>query len=375
MKNLTYILVCWLTLWGGTAFAQLQKLPSVVAREIYSSALSLSAVERAALRGVAAQRVRHLKQLEKNNFAELDVVLSTYFLPDTRAANARMLVENEALKAKMVRRWVERDFYAFQQAEPLRRRAVYQAVQDLDYTSFISPSAKLIMVGENHYQQAVIDEVITLLQQLRRRYPKRPIYYASEFIYANSSTGMRVLRTSEEIEYYTAGNLFYWEASGRAFDTGVNVVGLGNPELLYSRSLSVNKTPFLESEVAWKALSPAGVRDRNSFWAEIIREIYEQDPDALVVVHAGWGHTNYTQLNALSFMLKNFKPFVINFGQFAPPAFKRYFPLPPEVLQKGKNMLRRQPRQTVRYVRFFPSKRSALVAGCDLHVELSGPKK
>ena len=38
-------------------------------------------------------------------------------------------------------------------------------------------------------------------------------------------------------------------------------------------------------------------------------------------------------------------------------------------------MLRRQPRQTVRYVRFFPSKRSALVAGCDLHVELSGPKK
>ena len=202
MKNLTYILVCWLTLWGGTAFAQLQKLPSVVAREIYSSALSLSAVERAALRGVAAQRVRHLKQLEKNNFAELDVVLSTYFLPDTRAANARMLAENEALKAKMVRRWVERDFYAFQQAEPLRRRAVYQAVQDLDYTSFISPSAKLIMVGENHYQQAVIDEVITLLQQLRRRYPKRPIYYVSEFIYANSSTGMRVLRTSEEIEYY-----------------------------------------------------------------------------------------------------------------------------------------------------------------------------
>lgn len=374
MKHLPCLLVCWLTLWGGTAFAQLQKLPSAVAREIYASALSRTALERAALRGVAAQRMQHLKQLEKTKFAELDAVLSTYFLPDTRVANARMLAENEALKEKMVRRWVEQDFYAFQQAEPLRNRVVYRAEQNPDYTSFMPSSAKLILVGESHYQQLVIDEVITLLYQLQDRYPGRPIYYASEFIYANPSVGMQVLRTPSEIERYTAGNLFYWEASGRAFDTGVNVVGLEDPELLYSRNLSPNETPFLESEQAWKSISPAGVRERNAFWTEIIRDIYEEAPDALVVVHAGSGHTNYTQLNALPFMLKDLKPFVINFGQAAPPAFKRYFPFPPEVLQKGKKMQRKDPYQTVRYVRFFPSKRGALVTGCDLHVELSRRK-
>ena len=360
--------------WCMPAAAQRQKMPSLLARELFSSSVQTNLQKAASQPGyaarVAAQRAAYLQKQQREQFAELDFMLGSYFLPDMEKASAKTLAENRQLQENMIRKWIELDFYASQHAGQLQRGVLYQVRPKINYTQLIPLQARLLLVGEMHKQPVILEEIAQMLQQLKNAYPSRHIYYASEFVASVLEPGetFHILRSEQELAQYALVKPLYYPLARRLFFAGVKVVGLENPAPLSNPT--DNRLPFLKSQRAWEMLSPAGVQKRNTYWAQIIRAIYARDPKALVVVHAGNGHVNYDMLNSLSGMLKDLKPLVLNFNiaEREAPAVERYFPLPAPVRRRGAEMRRGNCAQPDFYIRQMTSNRAALVAGYDVGV-------
>ncbi len=360
--------------WCMPAVAQRQKMPSLLARELFSSSVQTNLQKAASQPGyaaqVAVQRAAYLQKHQREQFAELDFMLGSYFLPDMEQASAKTLAENRQLQEKMIRKWIELDFYASQHAGQLQNGVLYQVRPKINYTQLIPLQTRLVLVGESHKQPLILEEIAQLLQQLKKAYPSRRIYYASEFMVSALGSGesFHILRSEQEVARYALVKPLYYPLARRLFFGGIKVVGLENPAPFSNPA--DNRLPFLKSQRAWEMLSPAGVQKRNAYWAQIIRAIYASDPKALVVAHAGNGHVNYNMLNSLSGMLKDLKPLVLNFNiaEREAPAVERYFPLPAPVRWRGAEMRHGNRAQPVYFIRQMTSKRAALVAGYDVGV-------
>lgn len=377
MKGTFFLLTCLLWL-ESLSFAQGYRLPSTVAEGLLKSSAEVTAVSKGRKipsLAVSSAQHRYLRTLAKNDFYDLDVMLRDYFLLNPQAASSVQVVqENERLQEALVKQWLDRDFYASSRQDQLRAGLEAHAVQGkIDYVQYIPYNTRLVLLGEVHEEDWMSGGVEEAVMQFKRAYPDKNIYYASEFIDAAAGEGLYFLTKEKDADKFVLKRPYYRPLTKRMIAAGVNVVGLENPE--FSQELTRNDRPwnFTNTPLAWKTVSVVGMRERNAYWARIIRRIYAQDPDAVVFVHAGLGHTDYNHPHSLAGMLKAFRPFVVEFsapkvGDFN-TLLERNLPLTAEALEEGWLLYKTNPQKPIFYIRYMKDKRSALVAGCDLHIK------
>lgn len=356
------------------AEAQLQKLPSAVAKEMFASSAASAVLHRSAVPAAQSTLNRYLRRMNQVKFKPMDRMLESYFTLNPKYATPKMLAKNQTIEQEMVRNWVERDFYASQRQQALQQGVRFETVQGkVAYLDYIPYDAQLVLLGEVHEIPWMSNQIETALLQFKQSHPDKNIYYASEFIDATPGEETYCLTSKKEVETLITKRPYYQQIAHRLIAAGVRVVGLENPSLTKSflrrgRNADLDNTAF-----AWEAISPAAVQERNTYWAHIIRRIYQQDPDAVVFVHAGLGHTDYNHPSALPWLLKTHKPFVIEFSatemERLNTLLERNIPIPPEQRNKAYELLLRNPESEVYFIRHMKDKRSALVAGCDLHIK------
>ncbi len=381
MRKLFYAL-CFLLWIENLGWAQMQRLPSAIARGLMKSS-AVSAVENGGKSLGAAAALSapksYLKTLERNNFYDLDLMLRDYFALNPQSASPQLIKENEQLQELLVKKWLERDFYAFSHQKQLLENVLVEVIQGkIDYLNYIPHDARLIMLGEIHEQDWMAGSAENAVLQFKQAYPDKNIYYVSEFIDAVPEQGIYLLSKEKEVEALVNKRPYYRPMTKRMIAAGVRVVGLENPEISTELARIGYTQNFPNTQLAWKTISPSGMRERNMYWEKIIRRIYAQDPDAVVFVHAGFGHTNYNQPKALSILLKDLQPFVVEYaapgvGDFN-TLLERNIPLPPETLAKGKQLQQCNVHRPVFFIRYMKNKRGALVAGCDLHIKKALPR-
>ena len=360
-----------LLLTGSPAWAQ---GASSLAKEMLQSAVrQASGPAKASLRPVELQKIARLKQLNEDNFADLDRMLETYFLPAVGISRKR-LAENKKLQKEMVRQWLEMDFYIARQGVRALGQHVYPlTIQGrVNYFPLLPADSRLIVLGEYHDTAWIMEEVENAVTQIQQAYPSRTIYYASEFIYAHPQEEFYVLGQTELKRGF--GAVPSYEALAKYLaQKGVRVIGLEDP------ALRIEKIPKLRPEDVlarkqwlWNAVSPVGMSERNQYWVRRIRAIYRNDPNALVVVHAGNAHACYNHFRSIPWLLKDLKPFVISFSSNTEsnPLLEKAVPLSAADIRQAKELFCQDPIQPILHIRQMKGKRTALVAGCDVHIGL-----
>lgn len=349
-----------------------QTVPSSIAKKVLENFIrEIKTTGASQLSSVRLARLQHLLQLEQNHFEELDGMLEDYFYLNPKAASVQQLRENTKLQEQLVRNWLERDFYASQQF-PHKKAAAFSAAGKIDFLQYIPSSARLVVFGEIHEQDWMINLLETAVRQLQKAYPQKHIYYASEFVNAAPGKDLYILRGGKDTENFVTKRPYYRGITNRMIEAGVRVVGLEEPELSRELQRTRYSRNFQNTPLAWQTVSAAGVQERNRYWKQIIGRIYEQDPQALVIVHAGLGHTNYNQPSPLPVLLKKYSPFVVEFTDLRlgnlNTLLEKYVPFPLPVLQQAVTKRLENPKQPVFLLRQMKDKRIALVAGCDLNI-------
>ena len=350
--------------------AQVQKMPFTVAKEIISSASEAALVPSSArnAQGLAAKVSFWEEQVSA---LHIDMALGPYFLPNPQIVSEAQRQENQKMQFEMVRHWLEKEYAAFKHSASLSRCVrTHITAGEIDYLDFIPSQPRLLLLGEIHAIPWIKQEIFTLIKQIQAAYPDRPIYYASEFIYADGDNPGAVLQSESEVAHFSISMPFYREFNALLFDTGVRMVGLENPENGLKGKLNREGTHFWHSAQSWNVFSPQGVRERNRYWAEIIHGIYAKDPQALVVVHAGNGHTSYRQLNSLSRLLQPYKPFVVDFSYlkktYAPS--EKYLAISPQAAEQACRKQTEKPGEPIYFVQALDGKRAAWLMGSNLFV-------
>lgn len=348
--------------------AQVQKLPSAVAQEIISSSAGLAKVPKEARKARAlANKVAFWQK--QTDLSSIDMALGNYFLPNPKVASTAQLQENQKLQLQMVRHWLEKEYAAFKHSANLTHSVrASLAVDKINYLELIPSQSRLVLLGEAHGHGWIAGEIFSVIEQMRRAYPGRRIYYASEFIYANDENPGAVLKSPDEVARFSLSTPFYRELNERLFHTGVRMVGLEHPDNGLKQKLQREEMSFWQSDRSWNILSPEGVRERNRYWTEIIHGIYEQDPQALVLVHAGSGHTSYRQLYSLPRLLQRYEPFVVEFSfiknTYAPS--EKHLAVSAPLLEQARRTAVKNPGKSVYFVQVQEGKRAAWLTGSNL---------
>ena len=185
-----------LTLTGGVGAGQVYRLPAAVAEGLLKSSAG-PAGSKNIISSVpaSAARQRYLRALGKDNFCDLNVMLEDYFVLNPKAASQQVLQENEGMQKALVKRWLERDFYASQRPRQLRAGVDMQAKQGkIDYLSYIPYDARLVLLGEVHEINWMAENVEAAILQFKKAQPDKNIYYASEFVDADARQELYVLQ-------------------------------------------------------------------------------------------------------------------------------------------------------------------------------------
>lgn len=363
----TWVLLALLMMVSWPCSAQLTRLPSTVAKSFLKVPGQIKIPAEAFASSAAYQA--HLRALERENFRDLDRMMKDYFLLDSRNVPPEILRQDEKRRRMLVQNWLDRDFYATQYMQNLRKNISVQAVQGKkDYTRYIPEESRLVIMGEVHQQNWMVNEVERAVLQLKNKYPDKNIYYASEFVDASGPGNLYILQDAKDVEHLVRKRPYYRAVTNRLRAAGVRVVGLEDPALS-EEFIRMGRDPFFrQTAFAWKAVSASGLKKRNAYWTHIIRQIYAQDPRALVVVHAGLGYTNYNHANSLPWMLKEFNPFVTEFSEKLNTLLEKHAPVMPETYEQARALLHKNPIVPVYFVRHFKSKRAAVSVGCDLSI-------
>lgn len=153
-----------------------------------------------------------------------------------------------------------------------------QISSDFDYSALLDDDTDVLLVGEEHHNNVAARDVNLMIKNLTQAQTGLG-YVASEF-----------LLSSEQpiIDDYYKRKITYPELKkkcklkDRAFVAeiarryNVKTIGLDMPKA--------------HEDYVW-AMSAEGIGERNNAWVDILLDIKENDPDALIVVHAGGSHT------------------------------------------------------------------------------------
>lgn len=309
------------------------------------------------------------KQMQRENFWELDDMLEDYFgLNPLKAPSASFVRLNKTLEEAVVDNYMKRAFYLSEHPVQYQTEVL---VGKGNYVSYIPEQARVVLFGEFHEEPWIVDEVERAVYQYAKAYPEKNVYYASEFVDSQANTEPYILSTETDVVQKVRKRPFYRLVTKRIMRSGVNVVGLENPQI----SDVVVKQGYgklTDNRLGWMAVSPAGMEDRNTHWASIIENILSSDPNAVVLVHAGAGHTSYNHPSSLSVKLKHYSPFVIDFTpavwSHLNPLLSRFAPITREFYDKAADIHLQDPDAKVMFLRRFTDKRFALSVGSDIQI-------
>lgn len=181
---------------------------------------------------------------------------------------------------------------------------------DIPYDQYLPfESVDFVYVGELHENPMMQEELLSILQTLQRHYPNRNIYLATEYVWdaADISKGetsaLAIVRNKQELLDLIGKRLYVdFFFLHKALKMGIPVVGL-EPYVALTKEAAENAGVPLEKAGSYRRIlagSEAGMEMRNQKWVEYIRQIKAQDPNALVVVHAGAQHLSYHNVSSVA---------------------------------------------------------------------------
>lgn len=184
------------------------------------------------------------------------------------------------------------------------------------YHAYLPQNAQNLYLGEVHNVPGLAAEIENLVRALPEAYPGRKIYLATEFLPAFENIPFSVenaVTDPREIAQLLEGTP---RASTRvlnaALEAGIPVIGLEPETAILQeivRETSSYPTPEMYEEFA---TSFEGMRFRNRAWSKYLRALRAAEPDALIVVYAGFGHVGYSEDFNLSSLLGG-RSFVVLF--------------------------------------------------------------
>ena len=184
------------------------------------------------------------------------------------------------------------------------------AARKVNYAPLIDPQAQIIFLGERHNVGNIRRQIAHTVLQYRKANPHKKVYLLTEFLEMNyPSEAQHHLYRSVLVE----GKKIYWPYAGllvRLQQSGVKVFGLEPLQGLREVARAMN---LPDPDFARGSLSLIGQSIRNKSWANTIRRFALQDPDAVIFVYTGFGHSAYKYLENLPFMLRDFKSQVFLF--------------------------------------------------------------
>ena len=211
---------------------------------------------------------------------------------------SRISAKNDAQILKSLQRFL-REYEDFRAHAPQIAAHIDSRVftEEIPYGSYLPTDLQTLYLGEVHHIPGLAAEVESLIRQLPKIYPNRRIYLATEFLPAYERIPLSMDRTvtrPEEIADLLQGvSRMSTPVLYAALESGIPVIGLEAEWAILKQIM--HDTGLYPTEQMYEdyATSFEGMRFRNRIWAQSLRALRQADPDALIVVYAGFGHVGY----------------------------------------------------------------------------------
>lgn len=190
--------------------------------------------------------------------------------------------------------------------------------------SSVGKKVKYVFVGEEHAKPLVQKEISSFIRALQEENPDRQIVYLTEFLPKDRSIFKFINKLREHKTPALEG---YYQLFKDVLLAEVPMYGLEAISVMEKAPVSIHEVPFAAAQRVsnmWGSL--VGVYLRNKAWLKTIEAYRKQYPQALFVIHAGMGHTDY---NAPFSLARHFAPeetFVLFVAQNIPNFVDRWCP-------------------------------------------------
>ena len=172
----------------------------------------------------------------------------------------------------------------------------------IPYAKYLPQNIRTLYIGEVHGIPELTQELRLFVSQLPKSYPNRRIYFLTEFLPAYEHielTANQLITNKKEVDRLL-GNTSRLSTSViyAALDAGIPVMGLEPEQALANklrRIAAAAPSDQFHDVYEEYVVSFEGMRFRNRLWAKRIRALQAADPEALIVVYAGFGHLGYHQ--------------------------------------------------------------------------------
>lgn len=188
------------------------------------------------------------------------------------------------------------------------RRSILEGEEMSWVISQMPNNTSLLLLGETHTVDDIKLNIIQLLQELRNKYPNRPIVLFTEFLPQGTVFGKNIW----------AQNLpTYAPVFAIAHNLNIPTLGLEPTFVFKNDNCEMGLKRSLRENI-WTSYE--GMRLRNTHWVSFIKDFQQQirqdHPelnDMLMIVYSGAGHTQYGMPYSIADMFPDEKIFSVSF--------------------------------------------------------------
>ena len=218
--------------------------------------------------------------------------------------NAYNNVKFQVKLADDITRFLRKEFYS-----SLRTELVGES---FPYEKYL-PSERIgmIAIGVQH-GAAVEQDAVNWVRAIKRKYPTRHIYFATEYVWDSQSPHpssylppLKILRDADQLkaQLLSEEDFYNYSFLQEVIEEGVPVVGI-EPEMSLLAAVGEETGFDLTDELLYIryqqfATSAAGMEFRNKKWVEHLHQIRQQDPEALIIVYGGAEHMSYSSVYSI----------------------------------------------------------------------------
>lgn len=155
-----------------------------------------------------------------------------------------------------------------------------------------------LLLGEIHDVPEIHQKMAEFVPLLRKQFGQRPIIWLTEFLPELFTTDILDAELEKNV---SPALLTLWHTLHAQH---ISIVGI-EPYFVFLKSPKIWRLSQLltaQKMSIWETLE--GIRIRNEFWKNEIAKIRRRNPNALIIIHAGFGHFDYTLGNSLGTALK-----------------------------------------------------------------------
>lgn len=190
--------------------------------------------------------------------------------------------------------WRREVIYNIPKFHQFQKLLTHSQQQDMEWLAEqITKNTNNFLIGEMHSFPQIQQQMVLLLQQLRKRFPKRQIFLFTEFLPNSQKWGKTVHDTPWK--NYTP----IWHAAQQQH---IQVIGL-DPQFV-TENLQTNlwyETTTIKDSFPAQQLrqniweSPEAIRLRNMRWLATLKRYRQHHPHALFIIYGGAAHILYTE--------------------------------------------------------------------------------